>query len=359
VVIGQFWPNVESETRAELQEQFLNISPGKWKGLQAVSDERGVIAALAIDQRGALRSLFAKATGVEPEAVPRPALEQFKEAVSRILTPHASAILLDPEYGLPAARQRAKNAGLLLAYEQTGYDKAKPGRFPHLLNGYSVDRLVAEGADCIKILLYYSPFSHSNINDQKHAWVQRIGAECAASDVPFFLELVGYDDGMDEKSVEFARIKPEVTTRSMEEFSKPEYVVDVIKVGVPINMAFVGGTRSRPVSEVYSREEAIAHFVRAASSARKPFIYLSEGVSNEAFTEALELAAEARANFSGVLCGRATWKDGVAIFATKGIHALEEWLANQGTKNIQDVNARLSCATPWFEFYDATPASAL
>ncbi len=337
----------------------MKISPGKWKGLQAVSNAQGVIAALAIDQRSALRSLFAKTMGVEPQAIPREALEQFKEAVSRILTPHASAILLDPEYGLPAARQRAKNAGLLLAYEQTGYDKSVPGRLPRLLDGYSVNRLVAEGADCVKVLLYYSPFSSPQINDRKHSWVQRIGAECTSSDVPFFLELVSYDDGLDEKSIEFARIKPEVVARSMEEFSKPEYAVDVIKVGVPVNMAFVEDARSSPASAVYTRKQAIARFVRAASSARRPFIYLSEGVSNELFNDALELAAEAGTNFSGVLCGRATWKDGVPIFATKGVRALEDWLSNQGTKNIQAVNARLVHAKPWFEFYGDASATAL
>lgn len=336
----------------------MKISPGKWNGLQAVSNARGVIAALAIDQRSALRSLFAKAMGVEPEAVRREVLEQFKEAVSRMLTPHASAILLDPEYGLPAARMRAKNAGLLLAYEQTGYDKSLPGRLPHLLDGYSVDRLIAEGADCVKVLLYYSPFSSPHINDRKHAWVRRIGTECTASDVPLFLELVSYDDSMDEKSMEFARLKPEVVARSMEEFSKPEYGVDVIKVGVPVNMAFVEGASSSPASAVYTRKQAAAHFVRAASLAGKPFIYLSEGVTNELFNDALELAAEAGANFSGVLCGRATWKDGVPIFTTKGMHALEEWLTNQGAKNIREVNARLVRATPWFEFYGSASAGA-
>jgi tagatose 1,6-diphosphate aldolase len=338
---------------------LVKISQGKSKGLQAVSNSRGVIAALAIDQRSALRSLFAKALGLEPQAVPRKALEQFKEAVSRVLTPHASAILLDPEYGLEAAHQRAKGAGLLLAYEQTGYDKSEPGRLPRLLEGYSVRRLVAEGADCIKVLLYYSPFSSPNINERKHAWVQRIGAECTASDVPFFLELVTYDDAMDEKSIDFARIKPEVTTRSMEEFSKPPYAVDVIKVGVPVNMAFVEGASSRPLTAVYTRKEAIAHFVRAASSARKPFIYLSEGVSNETFSEALELAGEAGAAFSGVLCGRATWKDGVPIFAAKGVRALEDWLSDQGRKNIEQVNARLARAKPWFEFYGGASPTAL
>ncbi len=116
----------------DLPEQFLKIFPEKWKGLQAVSDTREVIAALTIDQRSALRSLFAKATGMELGDVPRESLERFKEAVSRILTPHASTIPLDPEYDLPAALQRARNCGLLFAYEQTGYDTSIPGRSPRL-----------------------------------------------------------------------------------------------------------------------------------------------------------------------------------------------------------------------------------
>jgi tagatose 1,6-diphosphate aldolase len=94
-----------------------------------------VIAALAIGQRGAMRSLFAEAMGMETASVPAEVLVTFKEAVSRILTPHASAILLDLEYGLPAAKQKAKSAGLLLAYEQTGYDKQVRGRMPRLLEG--------------------------------------------------------------------------------------------------------------------------------------------------------------------------------------------------------------------------------
>ena len=85
-------------------------------------------------------------------------MAEFKEAVTRVLTPHATAILLDPEYGLSAAKERAKNAGLLLAYENSGYDNTQPGRLPDLLDHYSVRRLVADGADCIKILLYYTPF---------------------------------------------------------------------------------------------------------------------------------------------------------------------------------------------------------
>jgi tagatose 1,6-diphosphate aldolase len=330
----------------------VNISKGKQKGLEVIADNRGVIAALAIDQRSALRKLFATATGIANDQIPVELLEQYKEAVTRILTPHASAILLDPEIGLPAARQRAKNVGLLLAYEQTGHDKSVAGRLPRLLQGWSVNTLAAAGADGIKTLLYYSPFSSSGINDLKKDWVQRVGEECATADVPYFLELVAYHDEMDEKSREFAVLKPEVVTCGIEEFSKSRYHVDVLKVGVPVNMAFVENRNDQDLDIVYTREQAKQHFRRAAASAKKPFIYLSEGVSNEMFSETLELAAEAGANFSGVLCGRATWKDGVPIFASDGLSALEDWLANEGVKNIQRVNKLLSSAKPWFSFYE-------
>jgi len=292
----------------------MKISPGKQKGLQAVADSRGVIAAAAMDQRGSLLSAIAKEKGVDKKEVTPQMMSEFKEAVSRILTPHASAILLDPEYGLSAAKMRAKNAGLLLAYERSGYDNTRPGRLPDLLDDYSVRRIVAAGADCVKILLYYSPADQPSINEIKHAWVERIGGECIASDVPFFLEFVGYEEGGDEKGAEFARKKPEIVARSMEEFSKPQYAVDVLKVEVPVNMAFVKGARDCQGDGVYSREEAKEHFRRAAAAAKKPFIYLSAGVSNETFLETLELAAEANTNFSGVLCGRATWKEGIPVY---------------------------------------------
>jgi tagatose 1,6-diphosphate aldolase len=326
-----------------------SLTPGKQKGLQAVADSRGVIAALAIDQRSALQALFARAMGVTAADVPGENLSRFKEAVSSILTPHASAILLDPEYGLPAAAKRAKNSGLLLAYEQTGYDKKVPGRLPRLLDQCSAQRLVDAGANAVKLLLYYSSRSPAEINEFKYAFVEKVGAECATSDVPFFLELVSYAESMDEKSVEFARIKHEVVAAGMSEFSKPRYRVDVLKVGMPVNLSFVERSPSSGGAILHSREQAKQYFLSAAACASIPFIYLSEGVSNDTFRFGLELAVEAGARFSGVLCGRATWKDGVEIFVKQGTHALQDWLGREGVRNIENVNECLGSARPWFE----------
>ncbi len=175
---------------------IVKLTPGKLAGMKAVSDGRGVIAAAAMDQRGSLKKALAKERGGD---VTDAMMDEFKSVVTEVLTPHASAILLDPEWGLKASRKRARNAGLLLAYEQTGYDNTRPGRIPDLLNEWSVRRLKEAGANCVKVLIYYTPFDQKAINDEKHAFVERIGDECRANDIPFFLEFVGYDsEGGDE-----------------------------------------------------------------------------------------------------------------------------------------------------------------
>lgn len=334
----------------------MKITPGKLTGMKAVSDSRGVIAAAAMDQRGSLKKALAKEKGAD---VGDKEMEEFKILVSEVLTPHASAILLDPEWGIPASKRRAKNAGLLMAYEKTGYDKTGPGRLPDLLDEWSVRRLKEVGANCIKILLYYTPFDPKDVNDKKHAWVERIGDECRANDIPFFLEFVGYEEGADEKGFDFASKKPEIVKRSMQEFTKDRYGVDVMKVEVPVNMKFVEGARAFGGQKAYSKQEAMDHFRRAADVATRPFIYLSAGVSNAEFTESLGLAGEAGTRFSGVLCGRATWKDGIPVYGKSGGPAFRAWLESEGVKNIKNVNDHLKPARPWFEFYGAKSADEL
>ncbi len=326
----------------------MSLSPGKLQHMNALSNSAGVIAAAAMDQRGSLKKGIASAKGISQDQVTDQMMEEFKVAVSRILTPYASAILLDPEWGLPAAKARAGNAGLLLAYEETGYEATDKHRMPDLLPHLSVKRIVEMGADAVKILLYYTPYTPADVNDIKHAFIERIGAECEAFDIPFFLEFVGYDEnGADEKALEYAKKKPSVVKGAMEEFSKPQYKVDVLKVEVPINPAFVEGSRAFKGTAAYTRAEALDLFRECASVATKPFIYLSAGVTNEIFIENLEFAAESNTDYSGVLCGRATWLDGVKIYGEKGVGALEDWLSVQGVKNIQAVNDAVKDAKSW------------
>jgi tagatose 1,6-diphosphate aldolase len=325
---------------------MIKLTPGKLAGMKAVSNAHGVIAAAAMDQRGSLQKTIAKERGAAAQGHD---LEVFKTLVTDVLTQHASAILLDPEYGLPAAQHR-HGKGLLLAYEKTGYDANTAGRLPDLLDVWSVRRLKAAGADCIKILLYYTPFDTPAVNEFKHAWIERIGDECVAHDIPFFLEFVGYDfEGGNEKSVAYALKKPSIVAGAMKEFSKPNYNVDVLKVEVPIIMEFVEGTKAYKGEKAYTRAEALQHFRTAAEVTEKPFIYLSAGVSNPVFIETLELAGESGTTFNGVLCGRATWADGVPIYAKQGEKAFEDWLQTVGVENVENVNKALQSASSWYK----------
>jgi tagatose 1,6-diphosphate aldolase len=334
----------------------MKLTPGKLAGMKHVANNRGVIAAAAMDQRGSLQKALAKEKGGE---ITDAMMEEFKALVTEVLTPHASAILLDPEWGIGPSKKRAKNAGLLLAYEKTGYDKTGPGRLPDLLDDWSARRIKEAGADCVKILLYYTPFDPKPINEIKHAWVERIGDECRANDIPFFLEFVVYEEGADEKGAAFAKKKPEAVTRAMAEFSKDRYGVDVLKVEVPINMKCVEGAKAFAGERAYTRDEAKKLFLEAAKAATKPFIYLSAGVSNAEFTESLALASESGVRYAGVLCGRATWKDGIPVYAKQGAAAFRAWLESKGVENIENVNAALASASAWYSFYGAASADAL
>ena len=329
----------------------MKLTPGKLAGMKAVSNDRGVIAAAAMDQRGSLKkALGANATDRQ--------LEEFKEIVTEVLTQRASAILLDPEFGLSAAKKRSKHSGLLLAYEKTGYDKQTPGRLPDLLDLWSVQRLKDAGADCVKILLYYAPADPKHINDHKHAWTERIGDECKANDIPFFLEIVGYEEGLDEKGLEYAKKKPEIVKAYMREFTNPRYGVDVLKLEVPINMQFVEGTKSFKGQKAYSIDEAKKHFQESAKCTTLPFIYLSAGVSNSEFIETLELVSASGVKYNGVLCGRATWKDGISVYATQGPDAFRKWITTDGLKNIENVNKALESASSWFPIYGVQEVGA-
>lgn len=333
---------------------MISISEGKFQSLKNVSNEKGVITAAAMDQRGSLQKSIAKAKGVSDKDITPKMMEEFKSIVTKVLTPYASAILLDPEFGLPATKVRSKNAGLLLAYEKTGYDATMEGRIPDFLDGYSAKRLRQEGADCVKVLLYYTPFDDPKVNAKKHEIMERIGKECEDEDIAFFLEFVGYDPkSSTTDTLEYAKLKPEIVIKSMEEFGKDKYKVDVLKVEIPVDVKYLKGSKAYNGSQqAYDWEEAKKIFQRQDKCTKKPFIYLSAGVSDEIFRENLELAISAGVDFAGVLCGRATWKDGIPVYAKEGAKALEAWMLDRGVKNIQALNKVLEGgAKPWHSRY--------
>lgn len=325
---------------------MLELTKNKKEALKRLSDENGIIGALAIDQRGSLKKMIQQNSSSD---LGDNGIILFKELISEELTPYATSILLDPEYGVPASKKRDKNSGLLFAYEKTGYDASEPGRLPDLLEEWSVKRIKEAGADAVKFLLYYDVDEPDEINQFKHVYMERVGSECKAEDIPFFLEIVSYDAEIsDVKGPEYAKVKPRKVIEAMREFSKPQYEVDVLKVEVPVNMNYVEGYSEETV--VHTKEEATAFFKEQSEATHLPFIFLSAGVSAGLFQETLTFAHEAGSSFNGVLCGRATWADSVVPFAEKGEETGREWLRTTGRENIEGLNEVLNkTAVSWYE----------
>ncbi|MDR2879402.1 MAG: tagatose 1,6-diphosphate aldolase, partial [Fusobacteriales bacterium] len=231
------------------------------------------------------------------------------------------------------------------------YDATEAGRLPDLIDDLSALRIKGYGANAVKLLIYYDPDEPAEINDIKHAFIERAGAECKGIDIPFFLEPVTYDSKIaDAKSIEYARIKPRKVKNTIKEFTKPQYGIDVLKLEVPINLHFTEGYTDGEIA--YTKKESIKYFQEAADFAALPFIYLSAGVTAEQFRETIKLAAEAETPFSGVLCGRATWQNGVKVYIEKGLQGLTEWLRTEGKQNVLELNNILEkSAVPWWNTY--------
>ena len=310
----------------------------KQKRLEKLYGKERIFRALAIDQRGALKRMLG-------EEVTDEQLQIFKRLVSENLTTRASAILLDPEFGWQAAGLKEQHCGLIMAYEKTGYDKTKIGRFPDLIDGVSVKGLKEKGADAVKLLLYFDVDEGDAINRVKTAFVERVGSECIAEEMPFFLEILTYDSNVSYKK-EFAKMKPEKVIEAMKVFSNKRFAVDVLKVEVPVDMNYVQGFTNGE-DYVYTQKSAQAFFKEQSDCSDIPFIFLSAGVSPKLFQDTLEFAKSAGSTFNGVLCGRATWAGSAEAFKTQGVAQAAEWLRTQGVKNITELNEVLmKSATP-------------
>ncbi|KAE9536276.1 tagatose 1,6-diphosphate aldolase [Ursidibacter arcticus] len=305
--------------------------------LKKLATKDGIIAALAIDQRGALRRMMGD--DITPQQV-----SEFKTLISQELTPYASSILLDPEFGWAAAEKRDENCGLIMAYEKTGYDKTVVGRFPDLIDDVSVYRLKEKGSEAVKLLIYFDIDEPKEINDRKAAFVERVASECNAEQIPLFLEILTYD-GTNEDYVHNAKVKPHKVIEAMKFFADKRFGVDVLKVEVPVNMAYVEGFAKGEV--LYTQDEAKAFFKQQSEATSLPFIFLSAGVSAKLFQDTLVFAKEAGSQFNGVLCGRATWAGGADAYKAEGVDAARQWLKTQGKQNISELLAVLEqTATP-------------
>ncbi len=330
------------------------ITSGKLVNLQRLTDAGGRFKMLAVDQRDSLRNAIGKATARKPGDVTYADLAEVKAVITDVLAPFATAVLVDPVYGLArAVKLVTGDIGLLVATEETGYERAGPDgkqRKSRLIDGWSVAKAKRAGANAVKLLVYYNPDAAADVRAHQESIVRAVGADCVREDVPFLLELVTYP--LDEPAADtpaFARKRPRHAIESAREFSKDEYGVDILKLEFPGDLKYArefsqGAFDGKVREPVATLAEAKASCRELNEAARRPWVILSGGVDISEFLVNLSLAVDAGA--SGFLCGRAIWKDVVPRYPD--LAAMRAFLQRDGASNVARANATAELARPWY-----------
>lgn len=309
------------------------ISIGKLRGLQQCTTENGVFALLAVDHRQNLRRMLNSQT---PEQVSATALITLKREIVNQLASAASAALLDPEFGAPqciAGGDLSGKCGLVVALEATGYDGQTTARHSRLLNGWSAEAARRMGANAVKLLVYYHPDAPTA---NEIEWlVESTAEECAAQDLPLFLEPLGYSLDPTRK-----KLKPEERLQVVVETARrlSKLGIDVLKSEFPIDL------------EVEPDERAWQDACRELTNAsRVPWILLSASVEFEIYLR--QVIAACSAGASGVAVGRAVWQEAIALQGEARI----EFLRTTGQRRMcQLTQLCRALAHPFTDFY-STP----
>ncbi len=251
-------------------------------GLDAIARPSGAFAMLAVDQREAMRAMFAQH---QSEPVIDKQLTDFKVAAARVLTPYASAVLVDKQFAFDqvvAADAVDPSCGLIAAAD--GFIAGNG----ELVTAVEIDRDVdpasvrEQGAVAMKLLVIHRPDEPAAT---RIAMVEQFVDRCRGAGLVSIIEPVAkapraggaweWDDCVVEAARELGSLG-----------------ADLYKAEVPLK----GQGRA---DEIRRR---CAQITEAVSS---PWVVLSSGVPAESFSRAVELAC--REGASGFLAGRAVW----------------------------------------------------
>ena len=292
--------------------------------LSRCAGAEGAFTVLAIDHRANLAEDMANARG---RSVSRQDILTFKRAAIRGLAGSYSAVLTDPDYGFPALADMPgapeNGFGLLAPLEVTDYSAHPSRRETKFIENWGVEEIARCGGNGAKLLLFFHP--EARRADAQTEGVDRIGAQCRACGLPFFLEPVACSLDPDQPLSNEERAQ--VIVETARHFSQRS--VDVLKVPFPLN----------PDAHPDTWEPALQDLDEACAV---PWTLLSGGVSFALFAKQAEAAC--RAGASGVIAGRAVWGEGVALEGD----ALDTFMKTTARKRMETLTTLCNrYGTPW------------
>jgi len=313
----------------------LGLTPGKFRGLQRISNANGTLTMVATDQNSSMISMMKKATGKEPTYAE---VADAKVMLSRALSPHCSGLLVDGYYGYwstVAALAVPASTGLLIRVEKSGAPKNAAGApMGEIEAGWGVHKIKRCGADAVKLLAQFEPGEFDSA-EHNFELTRRVYEECVAHDILFLLEPIHFPyHGEDAKSESVLKRKATTVIESARILSR---YCDIYKAEFP-------GTLG-----VESDLELMDNLKRLNDACVKPWVLLSAGVDYPQYKKQVEMAIKAGA--SGVLGGRAFWKE----FFTYATPAERQHFAEtECVRRVQEIDAIVKTGTPWFAKYGYT-----
>jgi tagatose 1,6-diphosphate aldolase len=304
-----------------------SISLGKWRGLKTTSSQSNTFSILAFDQRGSFRKML-------PDDAPYETYVQIKSEVVSAIAPYATAVLLDPIYGLQSAIEMSGSSGLLMAVEKTGYSGVARARRVDFIEGWSVEKIKQMGASAAKILVYYHPDA-GDATEHIEENIRFVANKCKQHDLPLFVEPVIYSPypDIEKNSAGFAEQRPQILQETVKRLSQAG--ADVLKIEFPVDINFDSDKTSwlkacQSISDVSS----------------VPWALLSAGVDFESFISQVEVACQGGA--SGFLGGRAIWKESITMTSSER----KQFLQSVAIKRMQQLHKIVDeYAKPWTDYY--------
>ena len=326
----------------------MELSPGKYRGMQRLADANGTFKMVAMDQRTPILGPIARIRGTT--LAPYEDVARFKELLAEHLSPLASAVLVDPIYAFPATLPLiGRGPGLILTLEHSAVEETPLGRKSLNIPDWSVDKAKRAGADAVKILVWYRADADAAIKEHQQAFVQACGEACRAADVAHVLEVLVYPlPGESPDTVVANRAR--LVSESVVDFCRPEYRVDIFKLEPP------GPLHDVPDPDGPQAAKAQAVFDALAKQVTAPWVLLSAGAGTEDFLRSLVYSY--RAGASGYLCGRAIWQRAFERFPD--FDAIGRTLSDEFTRNLERINALTDeLANSWSRHGSLAPAPAV
>jgi tagatose-1,6-bisphosphate aldolase len=305
------------------------LTPGKIRGLQQISTSGGLFAICAMDHRGSMAEMLNR---VRPGSGTYDEIVRRKQEFCSILSPHATGVLLDPEYGAAqclAAGALPGDRGLLVSAETSGYSGSSDARLTTLLEEWGVDKIKRLGASAVKLLLYYRP-ELGDVAARQIAVLNRLATDCSAHDIPLLVEAVSYRIA-GETAEQLAAKRAVIATETARQVTASG--ADVLKAEFPA--AGKGGA---------SDTELLERCRRLSQASRLPWVVLSGGVDYGTFLKQVEIAC--RGGASGFLGGRAIWQEAVAMENEKERVKFLSTTVVDRVRRLVEVTVKYG--TPWY-----------